>query len=476
MKAGLEIDSGVLRRLAGVLPPNRFWLVGGAVRDLLLGRVPTDYDIAVKGNPADFAQALAKTAGRRAVAIGAAGKRIYRVVDQKLVYDFSPVAGEVIEEDLGRRDFTVNAMALSPVGKILVDPFGGRDDLAAGCIRMVSGDVFKRDPVRLLRAFRMAAVFDFTVAADTEARLRRQAGLIESAAGERLRDELFKLLAVERSETVVSYMNHCGLLPAMFPEIAPLAGCLQGIHHQYDVLTHTLLVLSQLEEVLVDPSRWLPLTGLRARESEDCRDPVLLKLAALFHDIGKPATRNTDGGRTHFHGHGAVGSRMAEGIFDRLRLSNRDRKLAGFLIRHHIEPLQLFIARRRGTLTRKGRTRFFIRSGAMTPPLVLLSLADAAGKKTPADERFIAFAQFADQLLGDHFGSFRPKQKEPPLVNGRDLMATFDLSPSPLLGKILSKIEAERLEGRLNSRKDAMNRARELVHLWQNEVIVPKPK
>ncbi len=453
----------IFRTLAGVCPGKGFWLVGGSVRDLLGGRRPFDYDIAVKGNPGDFAACVGQVVGGRPVPIGPEGKRIYRVTDGTTIFDFSRLEGDRIEDDLRRRDFTLNAMALEPGSGAVIDPLDGRRDLQEGLIRMVSTRVFENDPVRLVRAFRLSAVLDFRIEADTESQIERFSALIGRSAGERVRDELFKLLAVSRSGKVVDRMNRCGLLQEIFPETAPLAGCRQGGYHRHDALAHTLLVLSHLESVLADPSKWLPHRGFPAGKAEACKNPVPLKLAALLHDIGKPAARRTDGDRTYFRGHAAIGFHLAERIFDRLRLSNWDRHLAGFLVRRHIEPLQLFIAHRRGTLTRRGRTRFFIRTGEMTPPLVLLSLADMAGKKTPADKRFTAFARFADQLLGDYFDAFTTKRKEPPLVNGRDLMAALALSPSPFLGKILSQIEAERLEGRLNSKEDALERARELV-------------
>jgi putative nucleotidyltransferase with HDIG domain len=403
-------------------------------------------------------------------------KRIYRVTDGTTVFDCSRLEGDRIEDDLRRRDFTINAMALDPVCGMVIDPTDGRKDLHEGLVRMVSAQVFEHDPVRLARAFRIAAVLDLRIEAGTEALIGQSAALIGRSAGERVRDELFKILAVKVSEKTIARMNRCGLLTEIFPEMAALAGCLQGVHHRYDALTHTLGVLSHLESVLADPTKWLPLGGLRALAEEACSNGVQLKLAALLHDIGKPACRKMEGDRTHFRGHALIGFHMAESIFARLRLSNRDRDLTGFLIRRHIEPLQLFIAHQRGTLTRKGRTRFFIRAGELTPPLVLLCLADMAGKKTPADRRFITFARFADRLLGDYFDSFRPMRDTPPLVNGKELMASFALSPSPLLGKILSEIEAERLEGRLNSKEDAMGRARELVLEWQNRDGPPKPK
>lgn len=446
---------------------SRFWIVGGTVRDHLMGRKPMDYDIAVDGNPADFADLFARNFGGRPVALGRGDLQVFRVATLGYFFDFSRIEGGDIEEDLRRRDFTINAMAVSPAQGRLIDPMGGRKDLRHRRIRMISSDVFERDPVRLVRAFRMAALFDLDLDPTTEERIRSQASLVTQSAGERVRDELFKILGADRASPTITRMNDDGVLGEILPELSALAGCRQNGHHQHDVLDHTLLSLSHLEAILADPAAWLPLQGRQARQSEACRDPVMLKFAVLLHDIGKPASRGTKNGRTHFRGHSSAGFQMTEAVFDRLRLSNRQRRFVGFMIQHHIRPLQLFLAHQRGDLTSKGQIRFFIRCGKLTPALLLLATADMAGKRTPPDERFAAFARFADKLLEAYFQDFRSVSELPPLITGKDLVNILDLSPSPLFKQILDAVETERLEGRLATRQEALKRARELADAWQ---------
>lgn len=464
MNEALPPTVKILDMLAAVLPQDRFWLVGGSVRDLMRKCTPVDYDIAVMGNPADFAAAVARKFGSRPVAIGPEKKRIHRVVAGPTVYDFSRLAGDDIEADLRRRDFTVNAMALCPADGSLVDPLGGQDDLKAGRIRMVSEHIFENDAVRLIRAFRMAAVFRMKIDAETEAAICRCAGLIGQSAAERVRDELLRLLGAEKASEAVVQMYRCGVLGHILPELAALSGCAQDRYHSYDALTHTLLVLSNAESILSAPRLWLPRRGKEQAISDLGCNPAPLKMAALLHDIGKPAARGTtEDGRAHFRGHAKIGAETAKAVFTRLRLSNRHRQFIGFMIRHHILPLQLFIAHQRKNLTRRGLTRFYIRCGATTPALLVLALADMAGKGVASESRLSAFSDFADEMLDDYFGRFRRRTGQPPLLSGRDLIESLGLSPSPKLGKILSRIEAERLEGRLNTRQEAIARARELV-------------
>jgi tRNA nucleotidyltransferase/poly(A) polymerase len=473
METLLRSASEILDPLIKACPDCPFWLVGGSVRDLLLDRIPFDYDIAVKGNPAHFAAAVAGRIGGRPVSIGPKGKRIHRLATENAVFDISRLAGNSIDDDLLRRDFTVNAMAFDPVGGKTVDPLGGRKDLQAGQIRMVSDQAFRDDPLRLVRAFRISAMLGLTLESETESCLRRFVGLIKNSAGERVRDELCKLLSVERSEKTLRHMDRCGLLGTLLPELAALRGCRQGGHHQFDALTHTLMVVEHLESLLADP---LPQLGRCAKEPAILglrQDPVPIKMAALLHDIGKPAARGkTADERIHFRGHSMVGYRAAQAVFERLHLPNRHRRFIGHLIRQHIRPLQLFIAHQRGGLTPKGRTRFFLRCGAMTPAVLLLSLADMAGKRELPDDRFTAFSRFVDDLLGAYFSDFSPKESQPPLIDGRDLIEGLGLSPSPLFGMILSRIEAERLEGRLKTRDEAMARARELAGEYRNDGMV----
>jgi poly(A) polymerase len=182
------------------------YIVGGSIRDLICDRTPFDYDVVVQGDPASFAKRLASKTSGRLVELGKHEQTMRRVITRDLIFDIMPLNGTTIEEDLLQRDFTINAMAVAVSCGSLIDRLGGRQDLASKKIRMVFMDVFRKDPVRLIRAYRMAAAFDFSIDPDTRRILARDAHLISGSAGERVREEFFKILQCAGSHAYLADM------------------------------------------------------------------------------------------------------------------------------------------------------------------------------------------------------------------------------------------------------------------------------
>lgn len=438
--------------------PEKAFLVGGTVRDLLLGREPVDYDIAVLGNPAQTAAAFSESAGGRLVVMGKPETRIYRVVTGEGIFDISPIAGGAIEEDLALRDFTFNAMAWSLSKRSLLDPAGGLRDLRNGIVRAVSSEAFVRDPIRLLRAFRLAAVYGFTLSPETVEAIGIHSNRIGLAAGERILEELLKTLRTPASSPVIRSMAEVGLLEAIFPETTAMRGCRQNRHHAYDVFDHTLAAYEHLES-LID-----------SRDGHLSGGSELLKCAMLLHDLGKPMVRSVDPrGRVHFYGHGAKGADIAAGITDRLKFSVRERRYVDFIIRNHIRALHLFIASEKGMLTPRGKTRFFRACGELTPDLLLHTIADIQGKGNQGDEQNNRFVEFAGRMLNEYLNRFQPARAEPPLITGKDLIEELELRPSPLFRDILDRVEGDRLSRTLRTRAEALDRAREYLHELQKQ-------
>ena len=203
------------------------YIVGGSVRDQLLGRTPLDFDVAVFGDARKFANRLAVETNSHWVEMGKPGFTVYRVVVDKMILDISPVKGATIEEDLKRRDFTINAMAYDISSKAVIDCAGGKQDLENQTIRMVSPSVFERDPVRLIRAYRMGAEFDGVIEPRTNSAIKMNAGLIVNTAAERIRTEFFKILETSNSHNYILQMADSGLLFAIFPELSSLKGCIR---------------------------------------------------------------------------------------------------------------------------------------------------------------------------------------------------------------------------------------------------------
>ncbi|MFW5640547.1 MAG: CCA tRNA nucleotidyltransferase [Thermodesulfobacteriota bacterium] len=446
------------------------YLVGGSVRDLLLNRRPEDLDIAVLSNPDAFAADLARRVGKRPIRIGKPGKQVFRVVTEPHTYDITQVDGPSIESDLKRRDFTVNALALSLSDKQMIDCTGGLDDLTQKRIRMVSEAAFVRDPIRLVRAYRFGAMLDFGIAPSTAEAIERHSSRIQDTAGERIWSELFKIFTRIQAHTWIIQMAKSGLLFGIFPDMKALQGCTQNRYHDFDVLDHTFQALGHLESIL---HRGTGIPGdifEKIQPLVDKKRGALLKLAMLLHDLGKPATRTGDHrANIHFYGHEKTGAGIFEGIARRLKLSNFETRFTREMIHHHLKPLHLFNADRAGTLTRRGITRLFMRLQKNTPLLLLHALADARGKTAASPEnRSDAYHTFIIKLLRDYFSQFQPRKALKPLITGHDLRREFGISPSPLFGRVLARIEEERLSDPSFGRQEALRLAERLIRETQN--------
>lgn len=448
----------------GLIPSGRMaHLVGGTVRDLLLGKKPADYDISVSENPEEFAGKIAEKTGGRLVLLGKPGKRVCRVVIPRLVFDITAFRGSTIESDLAWRDFTINAMGYDLSTGRLVDPLNGARDLADRQIRPASETAFRDDPLRLLRAYRMAASLGFSIAAQTVPLLRRDAGLIQHTAGERVRDELFKILATGGSHRVLMEMSDSGLLFSVLPELKNLHGCEQNRHHSHDVLTHTLTAYAHLERLIAEPFTLLSRAATPEAFTFDLNIARLLKFALLLHDIAKPACQSADEkGGIHFHGHEAAGAEAAKAVCERLRCSVKERLFVSSIISLHSRPLHLYHLDQRNALTPRAVTRFFMACAGNTPCLLLHAGADMLGKGAAAVDP-ASFIHFLGRLSERFFSDFSVKKSAPALLTGRDLISVFGLKPSPLFKVILHRIEEARLSEDRMDRETALALAKRFL-------------
>ncbi len=435
------------------------YLVGGTVRDLLLGRTPADLDIAVAADPAEYARSVARAGGRRVVAMGKPGQEVFRVATNDVLIDVTALKNGRIEDDLEARDFTINAMAWSLRAHKVVDPLGGQNDLTARRIRIVSPGAFKSDPLRLLRAYRLAASLGFEIDEATRDAIRQASGLIANPAGERIRVELLQLLAVPNAMRLIRMMAADQLLTALFPEMHAMQGCRQNEHHEFDVFEHTLRAGAVLEE-LIDAADAIH-SSLAARYREDAACAAVLKYALLLHDIGKPESRRADpDGRVRFLGHAERSACMAAAVSERLRLSRREAQQAEAIIRLHIRPLDLFSAHSRLALSPQAIHRFFNNGDPWSVDILLHALADRRGKRETPTAGDHAFRDFVTELITYYYETYCPALDAAPLLRGHDLIREFDLEPGPVVGKLLALIEEERLAGHLDSPEAALEFAR----------------
>ena len=438
------------------------YLVGGSVRDFILHRKPVDYDIAVIENPENYACRLARRIGGHVVKLGKSGQTIYRVVSNRPDFDVSAVNGASIEHDLTLRDFSINALAYSLGDGHIIDPVDGRADLDSRRIRMVSPEVFQNDPIRLLRAFRLSAALGFSIEPHTFNTIRQNAVCIQKTAGERIRNELMTLLKRPDAARTVVWMADGGLLSALLPEMADLVRCRQNRHHRYDVYTHTLEALSELESLLARIDRLLPASVIGDLCPGPETDVALLKWALLLHDLGKPSTRTVDEtGNIHFYDHGRQGAELAENICRRFRFSKHETGLVTFIVRHHMHPLSLYRQKPHHNRHHRRLIRFFENAGPKVPFLLLHSLADSRAKTRDGTDN--DFTRFVRKTLDVYFTDYLPLKTAPPLINGQDLIDTFGLTPSPIFKRVLDRIEEARLTGEIYTRKDALKRAKGLL-------------
>jgi tRNA nucleotidyltransferase/poly(A) polymerase len=440
------------------------YIVGGSIRDMLLGRSPIDYDVAVLGDPVKFARQIENRTNGHRVEIGKPGQMIIRVVSKKSIIDISSAKEASIEKDLRGRDFTINAMAYDLAQHRLIDPVGAMRDLKNKTIRMVSKSIFKRDPVRLLRAYRIAAESRFEIDPQTKAAIQKDTVLIQQSAGERIRDELFKMLKCADFHAYLCQMAETGLLFAFLPELSALRKCRQNRHHPFDVFEHTLQAFFHLERLLKPDQKLLIANGEPAtRRIAESQIP-LLKLSVLLHDVAKPAVQNiNDRGRLHFLGHERQSARMAEAICRRLKCSRRDTAIIHFLVQHHGHPRFLFTALHEQEATQRAVTRFFMKCAEHMPELLFIAAADMLGKEADPGSRSAAFMVFLNQLMLDFESNFKPRALGQRLINGHDLAAEFRLRPSPLYKEILGRVEEERLARDDMTRQDALALVKKLI-------------
>jgi poly(A) polymerase len=437
--------------------PEGIYLVGGTVRDLLAGHPPADIDLVVAGDMGHVAGQIAAKTGGRVIDLGKDAFNVLRIASPARFIDITPLAHPSIEADLLQRDFTINAMAYDVHARRLVDCTGGQADLVHKTVRMVSPSAFEKDPARLVRAYRMAAVLQFSIDDKTQDAIRRHGHRVGSVAGERVWAELIKIFGNVDSGPVIMRMAASGLLTRIFPELQAAMGCSQNRHHQFDVFDHSLRVYQHLEALLPGIGARFPGLTAITGDTDLSAHTAMLKYGALLHDVGKPATRTVDAqGRIRFPGHAAKSADIAAGISTRLRLSNRQRQVSDAIIRHHIRPLFLFIASENGTLGRRGMIRFFNRCGHLTLPVVVHAMADIMAKGDVLQGRDKAFISFSEHLIRAYIDARHRQAIVPPLISGHDLVAEFGLSPSPRFKVILRRVDERRLSGELTTRDQAL--------------------
>jgi len=448
----------------------RLYLVGGAVRDLLLGRPLKDLDLVCRG-ARDYASRLAQCKGAALVPMEKKpDEPCYRVIVRDRPDDYLDIAeirGQDILEDLGRRDFTINAMAVeinsdcSP-GRT-IDPLAGAEDLRKKIIRLANKDSLTSDPLRVLRGFRFAAALGFDIADSTVEGMRKSAGLLSSVSAERIIAELFLILKNPRASFYFSWMDGLGIPEIIIPEVMPMKGCEQNGFHHKDVWGHSMLVMEKCEKLLNNVDVHFGSCGPSIADNLDKDGRAgLLKLAALLHDIGKPATKgiNADTGRTTFYGHDREGAKVIDIIAQRLKMSNADREFLVLLAAEHMHALNLSAAGVKAST----KMRWFRRMRDDSVPALILAVADVMSSLGPesGEEYREGLIERCRQSVGEYFTGIKEKIERPSFVNGDDLIS-LGVSPGPELGRLLEQLRSMQDTGEINRREEGLEAAVKLI-------------
>jgi putative nucleotidyltransferase with HDIG domain len=457
--------SDPIETLAGITPEA--WLVGGALRDRLLERSTTDYDVATIDDPKRVARALARSAPGHAFSLSG-GFGAWRVVahDHSWQVDLLPVSGGSIEADLSKRDLTINAIAQPLRGGELVDPFAGVQDLRARRLRMVSPRAFAEDPLRTLRLARIGCELAFSVEPETAAAARQSAAGLGEVAPERVFAELKRVVSADRALEGLDLMDGLGLTAVVLPELTELRGIEQSRYHHLDVYEHTRAVLAETIELERDGR---PVLGdlsqavgglLREPLANELTRGQALRFGALLHDIAKPRTKRVNAeGRVTFVGHDTMGAEMARDVLGRLRASERLREHVAELSRHH---LRLGFLVHEMPLSRRGIYRYLRACESVQVDVTVLSVADRLATRGTGSEQAIArHLELARQLLGEAL-TWLADPPRPPL-RGDELARAVGVRPGPELGRVLAELEEASFAGEIAGREQAIDRARELL-------------
>ena len=454
--------AALLRVAAAVGADRGAVLVGGAVRDVQLGRVPVDADLAVPAGAIALARRCAERLGGTAVVLdeerGAA-----RVVVDGLTLDITDFRAPSLKADLAARDQEVQrhcqrvdrevARGRAPI----IDPTGGLADVRARRLRPAGPGVLAEDPLRALRAVRFEAALGLRLTPPAARAVRATAPGLGRVAGERVRDELLALLELADTTRALRRADALGVLGVVLPEVEAMRATAQPAPHRFPVLEHSLRAVAGCDRLL---PRLAALTPYGEELAAHVAEPLgggltratTLKLAALLHDVSKPETRRRIRGRIRFFEHDVIGATRARAIGERLKLPERATAVVERLVRHHLRPMHLASA---ASITARARYRFYRDLREDTRDLLLLVLVDAAAVTGASPVAAWRRSTVVRELMRG-WAEQRVAAAAPPLVRGEDVMARYRLEPGPRIGWLLAQAREAQDLGRVRSREEAL--------------------
>lgn len=464
----------ITRLLLSLCDSNtELFLVGGYIRDLLLEKDCYDKDYAIKGASArEFAQKVAEIVNGYYVLLDDEFD-IARVVmpDKKNTLDFASCYKQDIIEDIKRRDYTINAIAckIDNNSAELIDIVNGIDDLKNHKINAISEENLVDDPLRLLRAFRFAAQFDFDITDETLEFIKKNQSLINNVAMERINAELIKLFEADFTAENLILMKETGFLDVLFPELIPQRKVPPNLHHHLGLIDHSIEVVRQIELQKNKMPAWFQ-ERLTLEPSIGIKIISLLKIAGLFHDLGKPQTWQIDEkGRHRFIKHEEVGANLSVPLLKRLKFSKSSIKYISGDIKFHLYPSQLassnknvenlYNGQENALPSEKAIFRMFRKIGVATPDVILLAMADRLSARGPeiTDKIVDDNIKSLFMLLDKYKDSIEQVAKMPKFLDGNDLMALLNLEKGPVIGKILASLHEAQISGDILDKEQAID-------------------
>jgi len=495
----------ILEEVFKAIPAGvKIYLTGGFVRDLLLSRESQDVDFLVTKEVHNVANKVASLLKGHVVVLDR-NLGIYRVVIKvnsvDFYLDFQKIRGKEIKEHINYQDFTINSISMklddflvlrsalfalsqkrrscyAVLKKYIIDHAGGVSDIKNKLIRHITNEIFDIDPLRMLRAYRFAAQLGFKIAHETIKLIENKKSLVDRTSGERIRDELFKILSSTSSFNIIESMDNVGLLEMLFPEISVMKGSVREFYyHPKGLWQHSLTTLKEMEVIFSKLHRMFPRwhsaikVHLEEKLTSCASRAALLKFVSLFHDVGKPYTAQYIDNRMRFFGHERRGAELICGAMRRLKMSNVEMRTVKNIILSHMRPGSLAS----GVVTERAVYRFFRDIGEKDGlDVLLLSLADRYSYKhvrgVQKKKDIYRHKEVVYKILDTYYTS-RERVIPPRIISGYDVMKICGVEEGPLVGKILKLVEEKQSSGEIKDRTDAINFL-EKIKTMRNEFFI----
>jgi len=435
----------------------KLYLVGGAVRDILLKRQIADYDFLVEGKLENIANIFSLKINKKFL-VYKKKITVYRFFCQSYTIDLLEVKPNTLEDELRRRDFTINAMAIDLNNNALIDPLNGLNDIKSHVVRATHENIFKDDPIRIIRLFRIAAQFKFDIEKNTLDLARQSIHLLSSVAYDRITQELEKFFLINDTFSYVLLMDRIGLIDGLFEDLSYENGCMQSSSHLYDVKSHSLSVYNFVEWSILRMKRIV---------GEECFDKyysyytanrkqiiIALKLAALFHDCSKPFVKQINDSEISFKNHEIHSAEIFKKYAKMYNFSSKISRLTIFLILNHIEPAHLFLKWKNNALNEELLYDFFDKFKIHGVDLLIFALSDTLAKgKIKMVNREI-FIEFLKDMVCFYFERYVNFESIPMAIQVSDLKK-IGIKDSEL-SKVIRSIRKNTFLQKIKTKDDAL--------------------